>query len=633
MSDTLILIPLNKLERSKENARKTEPSAEVDALAASIEVHGLLQNLTVRPLQGKDGPNGRYEVVAGARRLEALKLLAKTRRLPKDAEIPCAVLTDDRAGDAAELSLAENVMRVPLHPADQFEAFLALQQGGLGPEEIAARFGVTPKVVLQRLKLAAVSPRLMAVYREGGMTLDQLTAFTISDDHEAQERVWFEYPHDKNPDSIRRWLTKTLVEGSDRRARFVGAEAYEQAGGRIICDLFKEAHEGYFEDSQLLDRLTSEKLTAEAERVKAEGWSWVEVLPEMDYGYLAQFRHLMPKEVPLSKRDQKRLDRLCKRHDKLIAELEDEPDEAAVAELDRIQAKIDALSKKREQWSEKDISRSGAVIALDYNGNLQIVYGLVKPKPQKAAKAKVAEQTEQADEENATMPEKADVYSESLLEELSAHRTAALRATLASQPEVALTALLHTLILQTFFGVWNEFCIRIKTENIDLGPFGDGLGESKAVVAMAERHSAWSQQLPEEHELWSWLEQQAHDTRLELLAYCIACTVNAVRQRYGPTWSDRCEQADTIARAVSLDMTLWWRPTQKTYFDRVTKQQIMKAVSEAVSPEAANNIAEMKKAAMAARAEKLMAETTWLPEPLRTPQELNPEAAADAQSC
>ena len=63
-----------------------------------------------------------------------------------------------------------------------------------GAEEIAARFGVTPTVVRQRLKLAAVSPKLMALYREKGITLDQLMAFTVSDDHAAQEAAWFESP-------------------------------------------------------------------------------------------------------------------------------------------------------------------------------------------------------------------------------------------------------------------------------------------------------------------------------------------------------------------------------------------------------------------------------------------------------
>jgi ParB family chromosome partitioning protein len=61
---------------------------------------------------------------------------------------------------------------------------------GMAADDIAARFGVTPAVVRQRLKLGAVSPVLMALYREDGITLEQLMAFTITDDHARQEEVW-----------------------------------------------------------------------------------------------------------------------------------------------------------------------------------------------------------------------------------------------------------------------------------------------------------------------------------------------------------------------------------------------------------------------------------------------------------
>jgi ParB family chromosome partitioning protein len=180
------MIPLNRLVPSPINVRKTHPLVGIEELAASIAAHGLLQNLQVRP-----GKSGKYEVVAGSRRHTALKLLAKQKALSKLAEIGCNVLDDE---DAGEISLAENTNREPMHPADQFEAFHALSERGKGPEEIAARFGCTPAVVRQRLKLASVSPRLMEVYRAGEMNLDQLMAFTVSDSHAAQQAVWFEQP-------------------------------------------------------------------------------------------------------------------------------------------------------------------------------------------------------------------------------------------------------------------------------------------------------------------------------------------------------------------------------------------------------------------------------------------------------
>ena len=87
-------------------------------------------------------------------------------------------LTDSEAlalhASARTASLAENMQREAMHPADQFEAFAALVAEGRPVEDIAADFGVTPLVVQRRLRLANVSPRLMADYRTDTVSLDQL---------------------------------------------------------------------------------------------------------------------------------------------------------------------------------------------------------------------------------------------------------------------------------------------------------------------------------------------------------------------------------------------------------------------------------------------------------------------------
>ena len=148
--------------RSKRNARKT-PRLSIPELAASIARIGLLQNLVV--ILAADGEQ--YEVVAGDRRLTALKLLAKKKRIPADYEVACLLVPD---ASARTVSLAENLLREQMHPADQFEAFAALVKEGRPIEDIAADFGVTPLVVQRRLKLANVSPRLLADYRAGAVT-------------------------------------------------------------------------------------------------------------------------------------------------------------------------------------------------------------------------------------------------------------------------------------------------------------------------------------------------------------------------------------------------------------------------------------------------------------------------------
>src|ERR1700730_17271518 len=185
-----------------------------------IAAHGLLQSLVVRKTS-----RGKFAVIAGQRRLLALSMLAEKGSIPSDMPIACKLLSKD--SDAAEISLAENVVRVPMHPADQFEAFRALIDNGAEITDVAARFGVTESLVARRMKLGRVSPVLLSVYREGRMSLEQLQAFTVSDDHAAQQRVWEQGA--RYPDSIRAVLTEGEIPSSDRRVRFVGLESYEQA--------------------------------------------------------------------------------------------------------------------------------------------------------------------------------------------------------------------------------------------------------------------------------------------------------------------------------------------------------------------------------------------------------------------
>ena len=131
-----------------------------------------------------------FEVPAGGRRYRALELLVKQKRLAKTAPVPCVVRDPSADVSAEEDLLAENVHRVALHPLDQFRAFQTLRDKGLGEEEIAARFFVAPDRGEAASRLAAVSEKLLDVYAEDGMTLEQLMAFTVTNDHARQEQVW-----------------------------------------------------------------------------------------------------------------------------------------------------------------------------------------------------------------------------------------------------------------------------------------------------------------------------------------------------------------------------------------------------------------------------------------------------------
>lgn len=277
-------VPLNKLHLARANVRRIKAGVSIEELAEDIARRGLLQSLSVRPVLDAAGDEtGAFTVPAGGRRFEALQLLAKQKRLSKTVRVPCIVRTD---GLAEEDSLAENTMRDALHPLDQFRAFQALRnEHGIGDEEIAARFFVAPAVVRQRLKLAAASPKLLDLYACDELTLEQLMAFCVSGDHARQEQVWDALARSpsREPYAIRRLLTEHAVKATDKRAVFVGAEAYEAAGGSVARDLFQQDGGGWFDDPALLERLVREKLEAQAEAVRAEGWKWVEVAPDFSY--------------------------------------------------------------------------------------------------------------------------------------------------------------------------------------------------------------------------------------------------------------------------------------------------------------------------------------------------------------
>ena len=604
MSTKLKSIPLCQLKRSSINVRKTDRFTGIRQLAANILEKGLLENLVVRPVADTGG-DFTHEVTAGGRRLAALQLLAKREKIERDYPVRCLVRGGENC-DAVEVSLAENFLRADLHPADQFEAFAKLAREGTSPDEIGARFGVTPAFVQQRLKLASVSSRLVAVYRKGGMTLEQLTAFTLSDDHKTQEEVWFENPYASLPaQAIRRLLTRSQVEGTDRRARFIGAKAYEEAGGVIVRDLFDTEDEGYFSDSQLLDRLVAEKLETAAASLRAEGWQWVSVRHDPEELQLHRYGRAQTIERTLSKPEEKQLSALGQRYDELVAALEEEGDGAAEDELDKVSAQIDVLRLKKEDWAVAEKARAGAVISLGPDGAVRIVRGMLQP------------EEHQPHDEHRGKPSHPTGYPASVLLDLSAQRTAALRELLVAKPKFALLLLLQAMVVRLFHEGRGEGCLGIVATSLALERASPSIGESRAGQSAAVRHDQWRVRLPEGDGLWMWLQQLSDRDRSALTAHCIALTVNALAGAAGR--ADGPQDADVLAATLGLDMAAWWRPTRANFLDRLTKAQILATVTAGVSQAAAQKLSGLKKDSLAAEAEKLLSQTAWLPLPLQAP--------------
>jgi len=650
-------IPFNKLVLSASNVRRIRPDHNVEELAEDIaRREDLVQGLNVRPLLDAEGnETGMFEVPAGGRRYRAIERLVKAKRFPKDGLVPCIVRDPSTKILAEDDSLAENVQRVALHPLDQFRSFLDMRDKGMTDEEIAVAFFTTAQVVKQRLRLAAVSPKLCDVYAEDGMVLEQLMAFSVTGDHARQEQVWDNVSRSgfHEPYQIRRMLTENTVRASDRRVRLVGLEAYEQAGGPILRDLFEDDDGGWLQDVPLLDRLVTEKLKTEAEVIAAEGWKWISVAVDFPYGHTNGLRELEGTPVDLTIEEQAAIDALNAEHDRFEAEYQDAdelPDEVD-QRLGEIEAALLRFEDRSMIYDPADIARAGVFISVDSEGRLSVDRGYVRPADELPVVAPEAGQHGQAsDEKESWHPvqrtaitvggapsepteededDAAKPLPDRLIIELTAHRTLALRDALAEHPSIAFQAVLHTFVLATFYRFASSGgCLEIAVHTPTFPAQAPGLKESVSAKAIETRHEAWKARLPnDEKSLWDTLTALDGNAQAVLFAHCASFAVNALYEpanRYNSGRvsahgvARRLDQAGVLARAVGLDMVqAGWKPTVNNYLGRVTKPRILEAVREAKGEASAQLIDHLKKADMAGEAQRLLDGTGWLPEPLR----------------
>jgi ParB family transcriptional regulator, chromosome partitioning protein len=640
-------IPFNKLILSQENVRKTKAGVSIEELADDIARRGLLTSLNVRAeLDAEGKETGIYRIPAGGRRYRALKLLVDRKQLSKSAGIPCIV----SAGETLETedSLAENVQRADLHPLDAFRAMMALREQGLDEEEIAARFHMSVATVKQRLRLASVSPRLLDFYGDDQMKLGQVMAFSITNDHARQEQVWETISRAQNtePYYIRRLLTETAVRASDRRAVYVSLEAYEAAGGAVMRDLFEQDNGGWLQDPALLEQLVLEKLTADAQALKAEeGWKWVDAAIDFHFGYTSGLRRFYGKQAEWSKDELARHDALKAEYDSLDAEYAaaEEYSEKTEARLEELGNELDAFNERPYVFDTDDVARGGVFISLAANGDLKIERGYVRPEDEPAVEVDdIGERMDQNGDGDSDVvaasaggvsvngkpvaaeePEEEDgkirPLSERLIEDLTAARTLALRNALANDPMMAFVAALHLLVLKTFYHYGGASCLELTVQN-GVSNQAHGLSETVWAKEIEQRQENWGHDLPgDTGDVWSYLIALDQDSRMALFAHCVSLSLNATIQQ----WNRRIKENDharLLAQSIGFGMVeAGWTPTVDSYLGRVTKAHILQAVREAKGDQSAQLIDHLKKPDMAREAARLLEGTGWLPEVLRYP--------------
>ena len=635
----LLSVPLASLVPSRFNVRR-HSLGQIEELAALIEAQGLLHNLVVTEQEVGRGKarKVKFAVAAGERRRRAMLLLQQRGRLPKEHEVLCELVPPERA---LEVSLAENSGREAMHPADEFEAFKALIDEGKGVEDVAARFGVSVLTVQRRLKLSALSPMLLALYREDGVNLDQLMALTLSDHHVMQERIWFDaQPWDKTPAALRRRLTAGEVEAvGSAVVRFVGIEAYEAAGGVVRRDLFNDEQSRFLSDPALLERLATEKLEVLAGAMREEGWKWMEARLSVDSQALRQFAscaHVIRKPTA---REQQELDDL----DRRAAELQQQsqalddapewlPDEAEMIDLEEqdIAARRKAIHEALKTWTPEQMSHAGVIVTIGRDGDVEEIRGLLRGedrkaiaaavRPKGAAEQRSADDGRKQDKDSpslsAATDRRASGISDALSKRLAAHRTMALQAMLAQNTAVALASVVHVFVLRTFGADYpreaSALQVTPQLSAFALEAMADDLKASRAWQAVQQAKEAWRARLPEDQGDWlGWLIGLPQAELIELLALCGAVTVNALPA------SGAAGSANAIAAALGLDMADWWAPTAEGYLNHVPKAQIIAALQEVGTELASGGVEAMKKDALVSAAASRLAGTRWLPEPLR----------------
>ena len=628
-------IPLNKLVPSPRNVRRrTDEQADLE-LKADIEARGVLQNLVVTAARK---PRGCFAVEAGERRRRALQSLADEGKIAKDFEVCCLVVEGASAG--REASLAENFQRLSMNPADECLAFQQLIEQGADVEGIARRFGLTVRFVEGRLRLAGLAPVVFEALGAGEISLDVAKAYAATPDQERQAYVFEQMSRGygaAHPDSVRRMMTQATASATDRRARFVGEEAYVAAGGRIERDLFSDEGSARWLDIAILERLACEKMEAVAAQAATEaGLGWVR--PTLDSwiggAQTEGLRRVPVQSPPLTDEESAAVDALEGEIEDLALNLED--DEASEEARDESEAKIrelsdriDALVNKPPVIDEELKPRLGAFLMLDEQGRPRLDTGLYAEIGSEDEAAALAGESGAASAERRDKPGRAAGLSQRLVDELAMQRRDILAVHIAADPGLALDLAIF-LMIDREAGYSSEKSGSSLTAMPPSNPVFDfKTPEAAATIARAEATEALDRSWTEGEiraERFDAFRALPDDVRAAWLGHAVAKTLEASLNLAGERF---CAFHDHLGRLLGIDVPRWWRPTGANFFDRVPKGVTLAALEEIGGAGLAGRYAKAKKAELAQSCERMFsgdfiaevdvkeAALAWVPEVMR----------------
>ena len=615
----LQLIPLSRLEASDDNVRKTPAGAQdLAILKASIAAHGLLENLIVRPVGPDPEGAARYAVVAGSRRLTALQELAREGRIDPAFAVPCRIL--DGEDPAGELSLAENVVRVGIHPADQVEAFAALVESGSTVSEIAVRFGVSERTVEQRLRLGNVAEEIREAYRSGEIDMKTLEAFTLTTDQKRQLAVWEGLPCRGKGSHVGAWmvrnrLTESRLSGDDALAVFVGLEAYTAAGGRVTRDLFaRDDPRGlWFDDPELLRKLASDQLEAEAEALRPS-WKWVEAQLDVGWEERERYGKIRPEPGQPTEAERAELDQLGTRFEELEQIDDDEWTDEMQAEHSAIEARQEEINlqvSSRAVYAEEDRDRAGCIVTVDYDGSLTILEGLVRPDDmpkeaeQSPTQAGITPPRIRLD--RAAKARKDAGVGIGLADDLRSIRTTVVKSHLWEDFGAAFDLMLFQFVRKVFgsgsYLSYAPHSLDIDIHTTPTRPFSGSRDDRFGEVNVAEKELAAKRgSLPLE-----WLQEKDDGVafgrlcalsvadKQRLFAACVAQTLKG-QLAFEP---DRRPELEAVISRLNIDFASLFRPPEDLFWQRISKAHMLSIARDTLGETWAKSHAKDKKKELA----------------------------------
>lgn len=598
MENQVVQIALKDLVASSLNVRKVTPeNADDKKLIASICSQGVMQNLVVVPaMRGK-----KFEVVAGGRRLAALNHLKDKKEITGDYLVWCIKKSRE---DATEASIAENVARADMHPADKFEAFVALAEGGKKSiKEIARMFGETQAGVKRLLTLGVIAPGILDHFRNGRLDMGDVMAFTVCEDHDKQLACYEALaPHQLHPGNIRRFLVGQAVRSDDAKAKLVGLAAYKRAGGTITDDLFQDIV--YLQDTELLDRLAGDELDEVAQKYLADGWKWVEIIHDsyVPYGRFAGRLHAEYSDVPPELAEKLESAR------RELERLEDSDGDFSAEESERVDElyeQIGEIEKKLELYRGFTLdqkSQSGVAVFYNCAGEILVELGHLK----KEDVRKGRQQASGGADAGGTSGE-GGLESQALISDLANYRLQAMQAALLKAPSLIEDLSGFALADQVLGGVeqWNmPVAVNAYQHSFD-APSDIGrtvaAGEIEAFKNNLDLHWLLHDTMEARFVAYCKLSAQA---KREISTYVVAVSL---RNAGG-------EFARVVASLAGFNLRHYWKPSAENYYKRLTISALAGIAKGQLGSEWLDVHGGKKKADLVAAIEAEQGMEGWLPD-------------------